>query len=65
MGQDMMIDFIFGVTHAEHWHSLNLKQFPHHYSGIKMFGTGVVTNIQERFGARMYYNPDIEVNGLV
>src|SRR5262249_51522030 len=27
-----MIDLIFGVTHTQHFHSLNLRQYRHHYS---------------------------------
>ena len=37
-GKTPMLDFIFGVTHAEHWHSLNLRQNPHHYSCLRYLG---------------------------
>ncbi|EPT05296.1 hypothetical protein FOMPIDRAFT_148453 [Fomitopsis schrenkii] len=26
-----MLDFMFAVTHADHWHSINMNQFPGHY----------------------------------
>ncbi|KAH9936378.1 Mmp37-domain-containing protein [Fomitopsis serialis] len=26
-----MLDFMFAVTHAAHWHSINMNQFPGHY----------------------------------
>ncbi|KAI8902244.1 mitochondrial matrix Mmp37 [Globomyces pollinis-pini] len=63
-GKDTMVDFIFGVTHAEHWHSLNLRQHRNHYSFLGSLGGKTVSTIQERFGARIYYNPDIVVNGV-
>ncbi|KAJ3307086.1 Mitochondrial translocator assembly and maintenance protein 41 [Kappamyces sp. JEL0829] len=63
-GPDTMVDFIFGVTHAHHWHSLNLRQNPSHYSFLSMLGSDAVVHVQERMGARIYYNPDVVVNGL-
>ncbi|KAJ3274921.1 Mitochondrial translocator assembly and maintenance protein 41 [Terramyces sp. JEL0728] len=63
-GKDTMVDFIFGVTHAEHWHSLNLRQHPQHYSALKHFKEGTIAHVQEKYGARVYYNPDIIVNGV-
>jgi translocator assembly and maintenance protein 41 len=65
VGKDTMVDFIFGVTHPEHWHSLNVRQHPDHYSFMKHFGVGTISKLQEKFGGRMYYNPDIIVNGVV
>ncbi len=59
-----MVDFIFGVTHPEHWHSLNIRQNPDHYSFLKAFGTKAVTFTQEKIGARVYYNPDVTVSGV-
>ncbi|KAH6574815.1 hypothetical protein BASA60_005284 [Batrachochytrium salamandrivorans] len=58
-----MVDFIFGVTHSEHWHSLNIKQNPHHYSSIAALGTGTISKIQDSFGAGLFYNTDIEIEG--
>ena len=60
-----MIDLIFGVTHPEHWHSLNLRQNPHHYSSFSRFGSQAVSVLQERFGAGVYYNTHVTVNGMV
>jgi mitochondrial translocator assembly and maintenance protein 41 len=62
---NVMVDFIFGVTHAEHWHSLNMRQNPHHYSSVRHLGVHTITNIQERIGGRIYYNTDIIASGLV
>lgn len=63
-GKDTMVDFIFGVTHTQHFHSLNLRQNPHHYSLISNFGPSAITQLQENFGARVYYNTDVLVDGV-
>jgi mitochondrial translocator assembly and maintenance protein 41 len=63
-GKDVMIDFIFGVTHAQHWHSLNLRQNQSHYSLVSRFGPSAVASLQENFGGRIYYNTDVVVNGV-
>ncbi|KAJ3238713.1 Mitochondrial translocator assembly and maintenance protein 41 [Chytriomyces hyalinus] len=54
-----MVDLIFGVTHPEHWHSLNLRQNPSHYSFVSALGAKSVTALQEKWGASMYFNPDV------
>ncbi|KAF9135550.1 Mitochondrial translocator assembly and maintenance protein 41 [Mortierella sp. 14UC] len=59
-----MVDFIFGVSHPQHWHSLNLQANPHHYSMLGMVGSKAVAMTQERFGAGVYFNPFVEVNGM-
>lgn len=57
------VDLIFGVRYPSHWHSLNLKQNPHHYSGLKLFGSDAIAAIQET-AAGCYFNPYVEINGL-
>ncbi|KAI9098267.1 mitochondrial matrix Mmp37 [Phlyctochytrium arcticum] len=57
------VDFIFGVTHPHHWHSLNMRQHRDHYSGLAYLGSNVVSKVQERIGAGVYFNPDVEVAG--
>lgn len=64
-GQPKMIDFIFGVSYTEHWHSLNLQQHRDHYSGLGSLGSGAVTSVQEKFGAGVYFNPYVNVNGML
>ncbi|KAI8847524.1 mitochondrial matrix Mmp37 [Chytridium lagenaria] len=56
-----MIDLIFGVTHPEHWHSLNVRQNPHHYSFLKSFGSQTISVVQNKFGAGVYFNPDVVI----
>ena len=56
------IDMIFGVTHPEHFHSLNMRQNPGHYSSLRYFGSEFVSKFQE-VGAGVYFNPFINING--
>ncbi|KAF7561930.1 hypothetical protein G7046_g2217 [Stylonectria norvegica] len=63
-GSPKMIDFIFGVTHTQHWHSINMKQHRNHYSGIASLGSGFVSRVQD-WGAGVYFNPYVEVNGML
>ncbi|KAI9308994.1 mitochondrial matrix Mmp37 [Cunninghamella echinulata] len=60
-----MIDFIFGVSHPGHWHALNIQQNPHHYSSLKRLGSSTVATLQDKFGAGVYFNPYVEVNGIM
>lgn len=60
-----MLDFIFGVSHPGHWHALNMQQNPHHYSSVRMLGSSTVSMLQEKMGAGVYFNPYVEVNGMV
>ncbi|KXT14821.1 hypothetical protein AC579_4075 [Pseudocercospora musae] len=66
-GGAKIIDFIFGVSHTQHWHSLNLMQHPKHYSGLRYMpnSSAVVSWMQDKWGAGMYYNPYITVNGIM
>lgn len=63
-GSPKMIDFIFGVSHTQHWHSINMKQHRDHYSGIAALGSGFVSRVQS-WGAGVYFNPFIEMNGML
>lgn len=60
-----MIDFIFGVSYTQHWHSLNLNQHRDHYSALGSLGSGAVSRVQERWGAGVYFNPFVTVNGTL
>ncbi|KAG6016120.1 hypothetical protein E4U43_004211 [Claviceps pusilla] len=64
MGSPKMIDFIFGVSHTQHWHSINIRQHRNHYSGIASLGSGLVSSVQN-YGAGVYFNPFVEVNGML
>ena len=60
-----MIDFIFGVSHTQHWHSLNLQQHRDHYSSIGSLGSYVVSRVQDSWGAGVYFHPYVTVNGTL
>lgn len=64
-GTPKMIDFIFGVTHTQHWHSLNMKQHRDHYSALASLGSGAVSYVQDKWGAGVYFNPYVVVNGIL
>ena len=64
-GSGKMIDFIFGVSYTQHWHSLNLQQHRDHYSAIGSLGSYVVSTIQDKWGAGVYFNPYVTVNGTL
>ncbi|KAL5334642.1 mitochondrial matrix Mmp37-domain-containing protein, partial [Aspergillus crustosus] len=64
-GSGKMIDFIFGVSYSQHWHDLNLAQHRDHYSGLGSLGSYSVSQVQDRFGAGVYFNPYVTVNGTL
>jgi translocator assembly and maintenance protein 41 len=64
-GTPKMIDFIFGVSHTQHWHSLNMKQHRDHYSSLARLGSGAVSYVQDKLGAGVYFHPYIVVNGIL
>jgi mitochondrial translocator assembly and maintenance protein 41 len=64
-GGQKMIDFIFGVSYSQHWHSLNLQEHRDHYSAVGSLGSYAVSKLQDSFGAGLYFNPYIMVNGTL
>lgn len=64
-GNQKMIDFIFGVSYSQHWHSLNLQQHRDHYSAVGSLGSYAVSKLQDSFGAGVYFNPFVTVNGTL
>ncbi|KAH8750825.1 mitochondrial matrix Mmp37, partial [Diaporthe sp. PMI_573] len=64
-GTPKMIDFIFGVTFTQHWHSLNINQHRAHYSGLASLGSGAVSYVQDKMGAGVYFNTHVVVNGIL
>lgn len=63
--KENMIDLIFCVDNASKWHELNIKQNPSHYSGLKYFGHNFVSKFQENFGAKIYYNTLVPIEGVM
>jgi translocator assembly and maintenance protein 41 len=64
-GNPKMIDFIFGVSYTQHWHSINLHEHRDHYSAVGSLGSYAVSKIQDSFGAGCYFNPYVTINGTL
>jgi translocator assembly and maintenance protein 41 len=64
-GGGKVIDFIFGVSHTQHWHDINMTQNPQHYSAVRRLGSSFVGKIQDKWGAGVYFNPYITINGIM
>lgn len=58
-----MIDLIFVVDDSYKWHHKNIKQNKKHYSCLKYFGAKQVANIQEKYGAAVYFNTKVQCAG--
>lgn len=59
-----MLDFLFAVTHPSHWHAINLRQNPSHYAFLpRHTGSGLISFIQERTGAGVWFNTGIKYGG--
>ncbi|CAI4062254.1 hypothetical protein SKDZ_07G2970 [Saccharomyces kudriavzevii ZP591] len=56
------IDIILGVTYPSHFHSINMRQNPQHYSSLKYFGSEFASKFQQ-IGAGVYFNPFANING--
>ncbi|KAJ2904453.1 Mitochondrial translocator assembly and maintenance protein 41 [Zalerion maritima] len=66
-GTPKMIDFILGVSHSEHWHSLNLRAHKDHYSFLASlpFSNSIIPAVQDNWGAGVYFNTHVVVNGTL
>lgn len=58
-----MLDFIFVVNKPKSWHRENLERHAHHYSFLKRLGPHTVARIQERYGAGVYFNTLVPMEG--
>ena len=66
-GSLKMIDFVFGVSHSQHWHSLNLREHKSHYSflGSLPLANIIIPAIQDRWGAGVYFNTHVVAGGAL
>ncbi|KAJ7212102.1 mitochondrial matrix Mmp37-domain-containing protein [Mycena pura] len=63
-GEAPMLDFMFAVTHAAHFHSINMQQHPGHYTlHAKMLGSSYVSNMQD-IGPGVWFNAYIPMAGV-
>ncbi|KAG9006507.1 Mitochondrial translocator assembly and maintenance protein 41 [Tulasnella sp. JGI-2019a] len=59
-----MLDFIFAVSHADHWHSINMHQNPSHYPlAARLTGGSLVSRFQS-ISPGLWFNPYASVNGV-
>jgi len=59
-----MLDFMFAVTHASHFHSINLHQHPAHYPlHARLFGSSYVARMEE-LGPGVWFNAYVPMNGV-
>jgi translocator assembly and maintenance protein 41 len=60
-----MLDFVFAVTHPDHWHSINMHQYPGHYPlHARAFGSSFVSQVQA-FGPGLWFNTFVPMHGVV
>ena len=60
-----MLDFMFAVTHPDHFHSINMHQHPSHYTlHAKLFGSDYVSRVQE-VTPGVWFNAFVPMNGAV
>jgi len=60
-----MLDFVFAVNHPDHWHSINMHQFPGHYPlHARMLGSSFVTRMQG-LGPGLWFNTFVPMCGAV
>ncbi|KAI5989891.1 mitochondrial matrix Mmp37-domain-containing protein [Pisolithus albus] len=59
-----MLDFIFAVNHPDHWHSINMHQYPGHYPlHARMLGSSFVTKVQE-MGPGVWFNTYVPMHDV-
>lgn len=51
-----MLDLIFVVEDSEQWHAENMRRHPDHYSSFLARSPGVVAAVQEKMGAKVWFN---------
>lgn len=61
-----LVDVIVAVDDPYRWHEENLERNNHHYSLVRLLPTAAkkVTWLQEEFGAKVYFNPYVNINNL-
>ncbi|KOC70766.1 Mitochondrial translocator assembly and maintenance protein 41 like protein [Habropoda laboriosa] len=59
-----MVDLIFVVRNVNQWHAENLQLNPKHYAQpLRFLGPRAIANVQETWGAKVYYNTLIKIPG--
>lgn len=60
-----MLDFVIAVDDPVTWHTMNLLQNRKHYSILKLLGPTKISSIQNEYGACIYYNTLVPIDGRV
>lgn len=63
--QKNMLDFVIAVDDPVTWHTMNLLQNRKHYSILKLLGPTKISSIQNEYGASIYYNTLVPIDGRV
>ena len=59
-----MLDLIFVVRNVNQWHAENLKFNANHYAQpLRFLGPRAIANVQEKWGAKVYYNTLVKMTG--
>ena len=60
-----MLDFVFVLKNARKWHEDNMygKHHAHHYSSLRWLGSRALVSLQDKFGAGVYYNTLVPMEG--
>ena len=60
-----MLDFMFAVTHAAHWHSINMQQHASHYPlHARLLGSSYISRIEE-ITPGVWFNAYVPMKGVV
>lgn len=60
-----MVDFMFAVTHASHWHSINMHQYPGHYPlYARTLGSSFVSRVED-VSPGVWFNAFVPMKGVV
>jgi len=60
-----MLDFMLAVTHADHFHSINMHQYPGHYPlHARLLGSDYVSRVQT-LGPGVWFNAYVPMKGVV
>ena len=57
-----MVDMIFAVKDPEAWHAENMALNPSHYTPMRTLTAWDIAQIQDNYGAGMWYNAMIAMN---
>jgi mitochondrial translocator assembly and maintenance protein 41 len=60
-----MLDFMFAVSHADHFHSINIHQNPQHYTlHARLLGSDYISRVQ-KLGPGVWFNTLVPIEGVV